>query len=289
MTIISKKESSFAEFLEESNIINFVHNDRTVLKNRSELDFYLPDYKLGFEINPASSHSETGLRQLDYYYHQNKALDARNEGVKLTHLYDWANSRDKPVWSSDSFLRYVQGLIIPEQVKARSIVEIDDEIAQNFLQQYDLFHLLFDAIPEKWLGVFDDNDNLLMVLCGESEILSSKFNQHLSWRYVGLPDVEITNFWDIWPKNDTLLLMTSLDTYQIGIPMNSVYQLTISIPSIHLCKGTGRNYQMLSVADFIQQEGSWIVKDDWRFVANDLNYNIIHDAGYLVCSNKVIV
>lgn len=78
--------------------IRIVHNDRTVI-SPLEIDIYLPDYNLGIECNPASTHNSSvpdyrGSDPKHYKYHQNKSLAAAESGVFLFHIYgyEWVNN-----------------------------------------------------------------------------------------------------------------------------------------------------------------------------------------------------
>ena len=73
--------------------IKYELNNRTVLKTDTgflEMDIYLPDYKLGIEVNPTWTHSPDtmpfGIK--DRLYHQNKSIVAEDVGVGLIHMFD---------------------------------------------------------------------------------------------------------------------------------------------------------------------------------------------------------
>lgn len=77
-----------------------LRNDRTVIKPQ-EIDIYLPEYKIGIECNPASTHNSSksdpwGAPPKSYKYHQTKSLLAQEKGVFLFHIfgYEWVNRRD---------------------------------------------------------------------------------------------------------------------------------------------------------------------------------------------------
>lgn len=77
-----------------------LRNDRTVIKPQ-EIDIYLPEYRIGIECNPASTHNSSksdpwGAPPKSYKYHQIKSLLAQENGVFLFHIfgYEWINRRD---------------------------------------------------------------------------------------------------------------------------------------------------------------------------------------------------
>ena len=95
----SSMESEVYEFLISlDSDLNIVRNDRTVIKPL-ELDFYLPEYKIGIECNPASTHNSSidffGYAK-HYKYHQMKSFRCEEQGVFLFHIfgYEWVNKRE---------------------------------------------------------------------------------------------------------------------------------------------------------------------------------------------------
>lgn len=64
-----------------------------------EIDVWIPKYNIGFEIDPASTHSTSRRnyltakskinRRLPSNYHQAKSLMAFEHGIRLVHIYDW--------------------------------------------------------------------------------------------------------------------------------------------------------------------------------------------------------
>lgn len=90
---VSSWVSVLIRHFQEQNI-NYEVNNRKILKNADniyqEMDFYLPDYNIGIEVNPVSTHSvdiqKIGIT--DILYHQRKSLLAEQCGVGLVHMYD---------------------------------------------------------------------------------------------------------------------------------------------------------------------------------------------------------
>lgn len=282
--MFSKREQQFNDFLLENDIYEFNHNDRDVL-NGQELDFYIPDYHLGFEINPSSSHGSIGLRRdMDIYYHQNKALDSRSAGVLLTHIYDWTDTSNEPVWRSESFLEYVQGLIVPLKVNATKIIPISDDMALSFAYKYDVFKNFLDMKPETFLGIFTDKD-LVGILVGERTALSLLDSTQLVYRFICKPNLEVVNFWDIWDFSKLLVLSYSLDFYQLGIPRKKLHFVQLGQPRKHFVKGSGRNFEMWSEPEFLAKFRFDDSDKNVVTIADDLNVNMICDSGFEIYSN----
>lgn len=75
-------------------------NNRTIIAPL-EIDIYLPEYKIGFECNPAATHNSSipdpwGSMPKHYKYHQDKSFAAQSVGVFLFHIfgYEWINKQD---------------------------------------------------------------------------------------------------------------------------------------------------------------------------------------------------
>lgn len=125
--------SSYADLIKQKLDefdINYDMNNRNVL-NKKELDFYLPDYKLGIEVNPYKYHCVEHLLNKDY--HQEKALLAQEKNIGLIHLYnDDMKNLDKIFDYITREIKYYIG--------ARKCIckFIDGKIAKQF---YDIYHL----------------------------------------------------------------------------------------------------------------------------------------------------
>jgi very-short-patch-repair endonuclease len=84
----SKLEKHLIEFIKQHYNGWVEERDRTILDNK-ELDIVLPDLGLAFEINGAYWHTEEHGRDKDY--HLNKTLEAKEQGYKLIHIWDYDN------------------------------------------------------------------------------------------------------------------------------------------------------------------------------------------------------
>jgi hypothetical protein len=61
-------------------------NDRTILFGK-ELDIYIPELKIAFELNGLYWHSEVG-QGVNKYYHLNKYKSCISHGIKLIHIFE---------------------------------------------------------------------------------------------------------------------------------------------------------------------------------------------------------
>lgn len=141
---ISSWVSYLMSFLNEQGV-SYQLNNRKLLKETAdsygkELDFYLPDFHIGIEVNPFGTHSVdvgcVGYGLDDIYYHQKKSLLAERCGVPLIHMYDFDFSDDV------QFHRIMNRLFVTDKmhVGARScdLREISRSEAFQFLEVYHL-------------------------------------------------------------------------------------------------------------------------------------------------------
>jgi endogenous inhibitor of DNA gyrase (YacG/DUF329 family)/very-short-patch-repair endonuclease/predicted RNA-binding Zn-ribbon protein involved in translation (DUF1610 family) len=140
--------------LKAENII-FENNNRKIL-NGKEIDIYLPDYKLGIEINGLYWHSELFKEK---NYHLNKTNECEKQGIQLLHIFeDEINNKLKIVMS---IIKNKIG-IINNKIFARKcqIKEIDNNISKEFLINN---HVQGNVNSKIKIGLFY-NDELVSVM-----------------------------------------------------------------------------------------------------------------------------
>lgn len=81
----STYEIEIANFIKNECTCDIVIGDRTILKGK-ELDIYIPEKKLAIEFNGTYWHSEL---YKDKYYHQDKTLECRKQGIRLIHIFEF--------------------------------------------------------------------------------------------------------------------------------------------------------------------------------------------------------
>ena len=84
----SKTEVQLYEFIKSIYNKEILHNSKKII-TPYELDFYLPDLKLGIEYNSTYYHSTEKDCKIDY--HLNKSLLCRSKGIRLIHIYEFEN------------------------------------------------------------------------------------------------------------------------------------------------------------------------------------------------------
>lgn len=84
---ISQPQEELFKFI-SSKFKDTVKNDRKTLDGK-EIDIYIPSLKIGIEYNGSAFHSINGVySRKDKYYHRDKFLFARDNGVHLISVFD---------------------------------------------------------------------------------------------------------------------------------------------------------------------------------------------------------
>ena len=86
----SHLEREITEFIKSFNI-DVIENSRSIIN--SEIDIFLPKFKIAFEINGVYWHNEIFK---DKSYHINKTNECIKSGIQLIHIWedDWKNKKD---------------------------------------------------------------------------------------------------------------------------------------------------------------------------------------------------
>lgn len=124
----SSHEQYLKDFFETNNI-KYTKNEKSIVGDNIELDFYLPEYKLAIEMNGLYWHSELFK---DGKYHLNKSKKCKDKNVELIHIFedDWLYKKEIIL----SILRNKVN-IIPEKIFARKCIikNVSAKEASNFL------------------------------------------------------------------------------------------------------------------------------------------------------------
>ena len=169
----SPLELYFEDILRGLNLKYKKHN-RSVLQGL-EIDFYLPEYKIGIEINDIASHNSNtsiyGQSPKENNYHQMKYLLAEEFGVHLIHIYEWELLNESYI---GKFTMYLKSLIYPSiRLYARKckIECVSWKESKDFL---DLYHLQGCGIPTKInYGLFYDGKLIELMTFGKSRFSKS--------------------------------------------------------------------------------------------------------------------
>lgn len=88
---VSKAEQEINDFLEQ--FISTETSNRRILKNRFELDIYIPTLKAAVEFNGLYFHSDE-FHKMDS--HLNKTMECQGKGIKLIHIFEdeWKDKKE---------------------------------------------------------------------------------------------------------------------------------------------------------------------------------------------------
>ena len=126
-------ESELCEFIRSLNI-GFVENNRKIL-NGKEIDIYIPDKKIGIEMNGLIWHSE--LYEKDRKYHLNKTNDCEGKDIQLIHIFE-----DEWVYKKEIIKSRLRNIFLLNEIKifARKckVIEINSKETNQFINENHL-------------------------------------------------------------------------------------------------------------------------------------------------------
>ena len=179
-------ESIIEDFLIENDIRYDKHN-RTVIKPL-ELDFYLPDYKIGIECNGMYWHSELRLEDKDF--HVKKLEACQEKGVQL--LFFWEDQLIKKRQQIYDYIASKLG-IFKRKIYAREceVKEISSSMAKEFIEEN---HIQGYIPADKKYGLFYKNELVMVETFGKRRIFmnqSSKEGEYELYRLCSKNGVQI--------------------------------------------------------------------------------------------------
>jgi hypothetical protein len=118
-----------------SGIIEY--SNRTILPTKRELDVYIPDLNLAFELHGLYWHTSDNPRVSDKMtptYHQEKTLQCKEKGITLISIFsdDWEYKKDIVKHRIKSLLQ----TNTPLYARKCKIQEINSKDAQEFINKY---------------------------------------------------------------------------------------------------------------------------------------------------------
>ncbi len=141
LTSISKQQADFKLFLQGLNI-EFVENTKKII-NPLELDFYLKDHNLAFELNGNYYHSE--LSGKDHNYHLNKTKKCNEIGIQLIHIFEdeWMYKKDIVKSRIKNQLNLSENKIFARkcEIKLVTFLEKKQFLEDNHLQGNDISYI----------------------------------------------------------------------------------------------------------------------------------------------------
>lgn len=132
---ISKCETEITDYIKEIYTGSISLKDKTVLEGK-EIDVYVPELKIGFEINGLYWHSE---KYKGKKYHLEKTMAAYKSGIRIVHIFEdeWYHKKDICKDKIANILKCTQNRI----VYARKCSIHDDMKSKDktaFLEKYHI-------------------------------------------------------------------------------------------------------------------------------------------------------
>jgi hypothetical protein len=165
-------ENSFFDFLSSlTPPVLIKRHDRTILYGK-ELDFYLPEKKIAFELNGLYWHSENGFG-LSKHYHLNKTKGCIAHGIRLIHIFEneWRDNPELIKSVIKTILKCnVDNIIYAREciIKEVSAKEKNEFLNKNHLQQEDKSTIK--------IGLYNNN-NLVSIMT----FRKSRFDNKIEW------------------------------------------------------------------------------------------------------------
>lgn len=147
LTSISKFQSEFKEFLDNLNV-NYKESTKQII-SPLELDFYLEDNNIAFELNGNYFHSELGGNKHPKY-HLTKSEMCYKKNIKLVHIFEdeWLFKKDIVKSRVLNYLNLTPNKIFARQCKIKTI---QNKEKKEFLE---LNHIQGNDICFEKLGLF---------------------------------------------------------------------------------------------------------------------------------------
>ena len=154
----TKFEIEFSTFLNDLGV-KYYKNCRSII-TPNEIDFYLPDYNIGFELDGLYWHSEV---YKDEKYHLNKTERCLEKGVKLIHIFE-----DEWIYKQDIVKSRIKNILgkTDNRIYARkcTVREVDKKEAKEFIEKN---HIQGNTIFKYAYGLFYDNDLVSIMTFGK--------------------------------------------------------------------------------------------------------------------------
>lgn len=163
---ISSSHREILDILDEE-CIEYIVNDRTKIAPK-ELDIYIPSLNLAFEINGTYWHKEEFVGK---QYHQYKSLLAKEQGIKLVHLYEFDGVKNHNI---------VKNLIRKNfnKIHARkcTVKQLETKDVKNFIEENHRSGYTRSTLK---YGLFYD-DELVQVMT----LSKPRFNKYIQYEII---------------------------------------------------------------------------------------------------------
>ena len=168
-SFISVLEPKFQEFLNKNITSHITRYNRILLNQKGtyqEIDFLLPEYNIGFEINDISGHN---ILNKDINYHYSKTLMAKEQhNIRLIHIWEWE-------LDNEVVLNWILHILNQNKMQLNifnennyDIRSVSKEDQISFLNQYSLDN---NRNFIKCIGIYYNNE-LIQTISFKEDMLS---------------------------------------------------------------------------------------------------------------------
>jgi len=152
---------------------NIINNHRGILPDNKEIDIYLPELKMGIEVNGTYWHNSD---YVNTNYHKNKVIEAYKNGVELIHIYEyeWRNNQVQ----IENYLK--NKLLEHTKIYARKTIacHITTDEAREFCEIYHLQGYVNSSIK---IGLKYENEIIAVMTFG-----TPRFNKEYDYELLRL-------------------------------------------------------------------------------------------------------
>lgn len=146
----SNIEREVFEYIKKIYNGEVIENNRKILEGK-EIDIFIPDLKIGFEVNGLLWHSE--IFNPENNYHINKTILSESKGVRLIHIFEdeWRNKKEI-VKSLISSILSLNKVIYARKCEIR---EVENKESKEFLNKN---HLQGNVTGTVKIGLYYNNE-----------------------------------------------------------------------------------------------------------------------------------
>lgn len=175
-------------------------NTRKIITPK-EIDIYLPEYKIGIECNPTSTHNSTldtfssGPSKISYRYHQIKSDMCDELGIFLFHIfgYEWTHNKDVIKSMLVNLLNKNTNKLYARDLAVKNVPPAE---SRKFLS---MNHRQGPGASSVRLGLYDDNNELVSLMTfGKMR------------KTIGTGNEDLSNCWEL------VRFCSKLDTTVVG-------------------------------------------------------------------------
>lgn len=166
-------EMEVHKFISDNCSYKIVNNTRGILKDNKEIDIYIPELKIAFEINGDYWHND---EHIDINYHRNKVIECKTKGIRLIHIYEY-----EWLYNNDKIKEFIKNTICKKEVIAArktNVQIVDKDDTKEFLNKY---HLQGYVPAEINIGTYYNNELIGIITFGKP-----RFNNNFQYEIIRL-------------------------------------------------------------------------------------------------------